>query len=151
MKTWERLSLVLLLLLAGTPTSMALGPQADIRARLDRQVAAWNRGDLDAFMQTYWNSPQTAFVGSKGIVRGWQSVRERYRRAYPNRVAMGKVSFSDIQVTMLSPDAAVAIGHWHLERASGNLGGVFSLVLRKFPEGWRIILDHTSLVESAKP
>jgi ketosteroid isomerase-like protein len=111
---------------------------------LDQQVAAWNRGNLETFMDGYWNSPQTAFVGAGGILRGWQSVLDRYRRAYPDAQAMGKVTFSHIEITMLSPDAAVILGRWHLERASGRLGGVFSLVVRKFPQGWRIVLDHTS-------
>jgi uncharacterized protein (TIGR02246 family) len=119
-------------------------PESEIRALLDSQVAAWNRGDLEAFMATYWNSPKTAYVGSSGVIRGWQSVLDRYRKNYPDRQAMGTVTFSGLEITMLSPDAAVILGHWHLERAGGHMGGVFSLVVRKLPEGWRIILDHTS-------
>lgn len=116
----------------------------EIRALLDAQVAAWNRGDLDAFMETYWKSPQTVFVGSGGVFRGWEAVLGRYKRTYPDRAAMGKTTFTGLEVTLLAPDAAVVLGRWHLERAEGRLGGVFTLVLRKFPEGWRIILDHTS-------
>ena len=141
-------SLNLLFIFAAWIVSPALaapqGPQADIRAMLDVQVAAWNRGDLEAFMQTYWKSPKTAYVGASGVFRGWQSVLDRYRRTYPDRSAMGKTTFSQLEITMLSPEAAVILGHWHLARASGKLGGVFSLVVRKFPEGWKIILDHTS-------
>lgn len=152
MKSFERWGLFWLILVAATTAAAAASPQAEIRALLDKQIAAWNRGDLDTFMQTYWKSPKTAYVGANGIMRGWNSVLERYRRAYPNREAMGKTAFSDLEITMLAPDAAVVLGHWHLERASGDLGGVFSLVLRKFPGGWRIILDHTSRVETpAKP
>jgi ketosteroid isomerase-like protein len=147
MKSWERRGLFWLILVASTVTAASATPQAEIRAVLDNQVAAWNRGDLEGFMQTYWKSPKTAYLGPNGIQRGWQSVLDRYRRAYPNPQAMGKTTFSDLEITMLAPDAAVVLGHWHLERASGNLGGVFSLVLRKFPQGWQIILDHTSLVK----
>ena len=123
------------------------GSKAAIRAMLDKQIDAWNRGDLDTFMETYWNSPKTAYVGANGIIRGWQGVLDRYKRTYPDRTAMGKTTFSDLEITMVAPDAAVILGHWHLERTDGQLGGVFSLVVRKFPEGWRIILDHTSRVE----
>lgn len=140
------LLLILLMFVIPAARSETAGPQAEIRAMLDEQVAAWNRGDLDAFMETYWNSPRTAYVGANGVFRGWQGVLDRYRRTYPDRQAMGKTTFSDLEITMLSPDAAMILGHWHLERASGRLGGVFTLAVRKFPEGWRIILDHTSLV-----
>ncbi len=137
---------VLMLVFHGTARSEDRGGEAAIRAMLDEQVAAWNRGDLEKFMETYWKSPKTAYVGANGVFRGWQGVLDRYRRTYPDRQTMGKTTFSDLEITMLSPDAALILGHWHLERASGRLGGVFSLVVRKFPEGWRIILDHTSAV-----
>ncbi|HET7840114.1 MAG TPA: nuclear transport factor 2 family protein [Terriglobia bacterium] len=115
-----------------------------IRGLLDTQIAAWNRGDLDTFMQTYWKSPKTVFAGSSGVFHGWQAVLGRYKKTYPDRAAMGKTNFTSLEITQLAPDAAVVLGHWHLERANGRLGGVFTLVLRKFPEGWRIILDHTT-------
>jgi ketosteroid isomerase-like protein len=142
----RRNCLLTVLLLAATVRVHAASndAEAQIRNLIDVQVAAWNRGDLDAFMQTYWRSPKTAYVGSSGVFRGWQSVLDRYRRAYPDRKAMGTTTFSRLEITMLSPDAAMILGHWHLKRENGELGGVFSLVLRKFPEGWRIILDHTS-------
>jgi ketosteroid isomerase-like protein len=110
-------------------------------------MAAWNRGDLAGFMEAYWKSPNTVFVRSRGVIRGWQEVFDVYQRVYPGRAAMGKASFTRMEVTVLSPDAAVVLAHWHLERAEGPLGGVFTLVLRKFPEGWRIILDHTSAMD----
>lgn len=145
----KRLRLALFLVMvcgAAVAKAQPRAAQAEIRALLQAQVAAWNRGDLEAFMKTYWKSPQTAYVGANGIFRGWQAVLDRYRRAYPDRQAMGKTTFSDLEITMLAPDAAMILGHWHLERAGGQRGGVFSLVVRKFPEGWRIVLDHTSLV-----
>ncbi len=144
------LLLILLMIVIPAARSETAGPQAAIRAMLDEQVAAWNRGDLEKFMETYWKSPKTAYVGANGVFRGWQGVLDRYRRTYPDRQAMGKTTFSDLEITMLSPDAALILGYWHLERASGRLGGVFSLVARKFPEGWRIILDHTSLVNHSE-
>lgn len=118
--------------------------ETQIRAVLDAQVAAWNRGDVAAFMQGYWNSPETEFVGSNGIVRGWQPVLDRYRKAYPDRAAMGHLEFSDLEIQTLCPDAALVVGHFHLQREGDAPAGVFTLTFRRFPEGWRIINDHTS-------
>ena len=85
-----------------------------IRAVLDAQVEAWNRGDVDTFMQSYWNSDKTEFVGSSGIFRGWQAVLERYRKTYPDRRSMGTVQFSDLDITVLSPSAALVVGKYCL-------------------------------------
>ncbi|HEV2176997.1 MAG TPA: DUF4440 domain-containing protein [Terriglobia bacterium] len=123
------------------------GQDSQIRAVLDAQVAAWNRGDVNAFMQGYWKSEKTEFVGSQGVLRGWQAVLDRYRRQYPDRAAMGHLTFSDLEINVLAPDAALVLGQWQLERAKDRPGGVFTLVFRKFPEGWRIIHDHTSVVQ----
>src|SRR6266849_3753416 len=118
--------------------------EAAIRALLEAQQAAWNRGDIEAFMVGYWKSDRTEFVGADGVERGWQAVLERYRRRYPNRQAMGKLTFSDLEITMLAPNAAFILGRWQLEREKDRPGGVFTLIARNFPEGWRIIHDHTS-------
>jgi ketosteroid isomerase-like protein len=121
---------------------------AEIRRLLADQQSAWNRGDQDEFLKGYWQSESTAFVGTQGIVRGWQGLRERYRKGYPDRRAMGTLEFSELEVTPLCAEAALALGKWHLEREAGLVGGVFSLVLRHFPEGWRIVADHTSVVRA---
>jgi len=118
--------------------------EAAIRAVLDEQVMAWNRGDLDGFMAGYWKSDRTVFAGSSGVFRGWQNLLDRYRRGYPDRQAMGRLEFSELEITVLAPDAAVVLGRWQLERAADRPGGLFTLVARKLPEGWRIIHDHTS-------
>ncbi len=120
------------------------GEVTEIRVVLDEQESAWNHGDIDAFMKGYWKSEQTKFVSGNGVNRGWQALLERYKKTYPDRKAMGALTFSDLEITMLGRDAAVAIGHWQLERENDRPGGWFSLVLRKLPEGWRIIQDHTS-------
>lgn len=119
-----------------------------LKELLSRQVDAWNRGDVAGFMEGYWHSDQTTFSGTSGIVRGWQAVLDRYRRNYPDRATMGRTEFSELEITPLGNDAALILGHWHLERASGPIGGVFTLVARRFPEGWRIIHDHTSQVDA---
>ena len=117
---------------------------------LQNQQASWNKGDVDAFLEGYWHSPELTFSGSSGIARGWDAVRARYRKNYGDRVTMGHLEFSDLQFRFLGPDAALVLGHWHLTRAKGDIGGVFSLVWQRFPEGWRIIHDHTSAVEPAQ-
>jgi len=124
---------------------------AEIRGVLMEQQAAWNRGDLDGFLMGYQRSDATAFAGTQGIVRGWDGLRERYRKGYPDRRAMGTLTFSELEITPLCGEAALALGHWHLEREAGPVGGVFSLVLRRLPEGWRIVADHTSVVKDAAP
>ncbi len=128
-------------------------PAADsaVRGLLRDQAAAWNRGDVDGFLAGYRNSGQTIFAGSQGIIRGWEQLRQRYHTYYPDRQAMGTLTFSSVEVTFLCPDAALAVGNWHLDRDAGPVGGVFSLVLRQYPEGWRIIADHTSVVPEAAP
>jgi len=128
------------------PPSSTANAETEIRAVLDAQVAAWNRNDINAFMQGYWKSDKTEFVGSNGILRGWQAVLERYRKAYLDGRAMGTLTFSGLEITVLSPTAALVLGEWRLDRDADHPGGVFTLIFRKFPEGWRIINDHTSVV-----
>jgi ketosteroid isomerase-like protein len=115
-----------------------------IRAVLTIQQQAWNRADIPAFLEGYWHSPELTFSGSEGIARGYDGVLARYQRSYPDRRAMGELEFSELEIRSLAPDAALVLGHWHLKRESGDIGGVFTLVFRRFPMGWRIIHDHTS-------
>jgi uncharacterized protein (TIGR02246 family) len=122
----------------------AAKPEEAIRAVLTAQQAAWNRGDIRAFLEGYWNSPDLTFAGSDGIVRGYDGLLDRYRKSYPDKAAMGELDFSGLETRMLAPDAALVLGHWHLKRAAGDVGGVFTLVFRHFPAGWRVIHDHTS-------
>jgi uncharacterized protein (TIGR02246 family) len=130
--------------------AVAPDDQAAIRKILDAQQSAWNQGNVDAFLEGYWRSPDLTFSGSGGIVRGWDGVLARYKKNYPDRAAMGQLDFSGLEFRFLGKDAALVLGHWHLSRAQGDIGGVFSLVWRRFPEGWLIIHDHTSAVEKAK-
>jgi len=130
---------------AGGGTAGGHSPEeAEIRRLLKEQDAAWNRGDLEGFVAYYWRSGGLTFSGTNGVTRGWQGLLDRYRRSYPDRAAMGRVSFSDLEARMLSADAALVLGRWRLDREKDTPGGVFTLVLRKLPEGWRIIHDHTS-------
>ena len=115
-----------------------------IRAVLSAQQAAWNRGDIPAFLKGYWNSPELTFSGPNGTARGYDGVLDRYQKAYPDKQAMGELEFSGLEVRMLGRDAALVLGHWQLTRKVGDVGGVFSLIFQRFPDGWRIIHDHTS-------
>ena len=115
-----------------------------IAAVLDAQAAAWNRGDIDAFMAGYALSPDTIFVSGDEVTRGWQTVRDRYAKKYDSREKMGKLTFSDLTITPLCANAALVLGSWSLERKGDRPHGKFTLLFRKLPEGWRIVLDHTS-------
>ncbi len=120
--------------------------RAAITNILMEQQTAWNRGDVNAFMRGYWNSPELTFAGTSGISRGWEAVQARYKQVYPDQAAMGQLDFSNFEFRFLGNDAALVLGQWHLHRTSGDAGGVFSLVFQRQPEGWRIVHDHTSRV-----
>jgi ketosteroid isomerase-like protein len=143
------MTLVLILLCASSAAiaqDSANAEKSAIRALLASQVDAWNRGDLEAFMAGYWKSPELSFISGTTETRGWESTLERYRKKYQGEgKEMGKLDFFDLRVEMLGPEAAFVRGHWHLKMKNGQEpGGLFTLVLRKFPEGWRIVHDHTS-------
>ena len=117
---------------------------AEIQSVLTAQQGAWNRGDIDAFMNGYARSASTVFVSQDEVSRGWETVRDRYRVKYSDRTKMGTLSFSEIEVTMLSPDSAVVLGRWRLKRINDEPHGRFTLIFKRLPEGWRIVHDHTS-------
>lgn len=122
----------------------SLKDDAAIRAVLFDQVAAWNRGDVDGFMSGYARSDATEFISGDKLTRGWQTVRNRYKKKYDNREKMGTLHFSELKITPLSNDAALVIGRWRLIRKSDKPHGRFTLLFRRTPEGWRIVHDHTS-------
>lgn len=139
----------LAVLTTATLNPIQTGQRADktgeaVIAVLNEQQTAWNRGNVEEFMKGYWNSPELSFAGSSGVTRGWQPVLARYRKNYPDQKAMGLLEFSELEVRPLGKEAALVTGRWHLKRDSDELGGVFTLVFQQFPEGWRIIHDHTS-------
>jgi len=118
--------------------------QKPIRAVLNAQVSAWNRGDINGFMEAYERSPTTTFVSGDEVTRGWQTVHDRYARKYDSREKMGTLTFSNLEITFLADDAAVVLGSWSLQRKGDRPHGKFTLLFRHLPEGWRIVLDHTS-------
>lgn len=135
--------------LLGTPAQGRDTDTKAITAVLSAQQAAWNRGDVDAFLVGYWHSSELTFSGSSGVSRGWDGVLARYKKTYPDRATMGQLDFSDLEFRFLGPDAALVLGRWHLKREN-EVGGVFSLVWQRFPDGWKIVHDHTSAVAQQK-
>jgi ketosteroid isomerase-like protein len=123
---------------------------AQIRSVLRAQQDAWNRGDIDRFMNGYARSASTVFVSEDTIRRGWETVRERYRKKYSDRAKMGTLAFSDLEIMLLSPDAAGVLGRWSLKRANDQPHGRFTLIFKRLPEGWRIVHDHTSSAPPAR-
>jgi ketosteroid isomerase-like protein len=114
---------------------------------LTTQTAAWNRGDIPGFMAGYWHSDSLVFIGKRGPTYGWQPTLDNYRKSYPDATQMGKLDFSQLHITPLSPESAQVVGHWHLARpgvAAGDLQGNFLLVFRRISGQWVIVADHTS-------
>jgi len=111
---------------------------------LSRQAEAWNRGDIDGFMEHYWKSEALTFSSGGQTTRGWKSTKENYQRRYPTQEKMGRLTFSELEITTLGENAALVLGHWRLARDESPVGGNFSLVCRKIDGKWVIVHDHTS-------
>lgn len=125
--------------LAGLPKEQIA---VEVRAAMTAQQAAWNRGDIDTFTTTY--DRDAVFVSGDEITRGSQTILERYKKKYSDRAKMGTLTFSDLEITSLSDNAAVVLGRWSLKRAADEPHGRFTLIFRKTADGWRIVHDHTS-------
>lgn len=118
--------------------------EMEIRQMLAAQTSAWNRGDLEGFMETYWKSDSLMFIGKNGVSHGWKATLENYKKGYPDTAAMGKLSFDIIQVKRLSPEYFFVVGKWMLDRSIGNLSGHYNLLLQRIHGKWVIIADHSS-------
>jgi len=134
---------MLLPVIATAATRVSAKDLAAIRAVLDAQAAAWNRGDIDAYMAGYAQSDDTMFVGTDGT-RGWTKVRDRYKAKYDSRAKMGTLVFSDLDLRPLGSDDVVVTGAWKLTRDADSPHGRFTLIFHRRPEGWRIVYDHSS-------
>ena len=139
----KNISAIYFLLLTGL-LSAQTASETVIREIMATQEAAWNKGDLEAFMEGYWKSDSLKFIGSKGLNYGWQKTLENYKRSYPDPAAMGKLTFSDVTVELISEDAAFVIGKWHLKRKAGDLSGYYTLLWKKIKGEWVIVADHSS-------
>jgi beta-aspartyl-peptidase (threonine type) len=151
-------ALAIAVVVASTRSPRAEGPDstvAAIKQVLDKQEQDWNKGDLDAFLEGYWNSPGIVFQSGGDRNVGFEAMRERYRKRYKAEgKAMGRVVFSEVEILPLAADSAFVRGRWGLTMADGKKpGGLFTLIFKKLPEGWKIIHDHTSVAEdpASKP
>lgn len=116
----------------------------EIKAILYQQQKDWNDGNIDAFMTAYWRSPKLQFGGANGITRGWQETLEGYHKRYPNRAAMGQLTFEVKDISRHSRKVISLTGSWELERVHDRPGGHFLLIWRKIKGQWLIVADHTS-------
>jgi ketosteroid isomerase-like protein len=141
---------VLLILLFSSFNVIAQNSKPDVTSSVEqvlrRQQEAWNHHDLEAFMSSYWNSPDLTFFSGADKTSGWQSTLDRYRKKYQGEgQQMGQLEFSDLNIQELAPDAAFVRGAWRLTMTNGKTPhGLFTLIFRKFPDGWKIVHDHTS-------
>ncbi|MEL6663507.1 MAG: DUF4440 domain-containing protein [Pseudomonadota bacterium] len=129
-----------------TPGAQTLQDESrEIAAVLSAQQAAWNSGDIDAFMDGYARGDDLRFASGGTVTRGWQSTLDRYKARYTSRAIMGELAFSDLEIDQVSPDAALVHGRWELTRAGDTPSGLFTLLLRKGGDGnWRIVSDTTT-------
>lgn len=129
----------------GAEPSQADAARQAIQKVLADQVAAWNRGDLEGFMAGYWKSDELSFFSGKDKTLGWKATLERYRKRYQAEgKEMGKLTFSELQIDLLGPDAAYVRGRWKVEMKNEAPQGLFTVIFKKTPDGWRIVHDHTS-------
>jgi ketosteroid isomerase-like protein len=133
--------------IAGQPdSSEPQNAESEIRAVLEAQVAAWNKGRLEEFMEGYWRSPELSFFSGGRKLAGWEATLERYRKTYQSEGReMGRLDFSELDVQLLADSAALVRGRWRLKMNDGKeLGGLYTLIFRRFNNGWKIVHDHTS-------
>ena len=126
------------------PISTSNREKAAIAAVMLEQSDAWNKGDLEAYMEPYWHSDSLVFIGKNGPTYGWEKTLQNYRRGYPTPEAMGKLTFTLLKTDQLRKGVYFVIGKWHLRRSIGDLQGHFSLVFRKIAGKWKIVADHSS-------
>jgi len=115
-----------------------------IRTLIEEQRLAWNTGDKEKFMQTYWQSDSLMFIGKSGVTYGWQKTLDNYKKGYPDTEAMGKLDFDLLEVKRLSVMYFFVVGKWHLTRSIGNVGGHFTLLFKRIKNKWVIVADHSS-------
>ena len=144
---WILLAVLLLLPLTPAHALDTNGVQAAVRAVIVQQEKDWNAGNIENFMRGYLRSESTRFASGGNVTLGWQAVLERYQRTYGDKATMGKLTFSDLDISVVAEDGALAFGRWHLRREKDELSGLFTLLFRKTAEGWRIVHDHTSSAE----
>ena len=139
----KKITIIFLSLLLVINTNAQPKDDIQIRTVMNEQVAAWNAGDMDRYMDTYWRSDSLMFIG-RDIEVGWNYVLKNYKRAYPDTASMGKLDFEIINLKQLSALYYSVVGKWHIKRLAGDQGGAFTLLLKKVKNKWVIIQDHSS-------
>lgn len=139
-----RFILYLILLTGPSIAAQAQHPDSEIRQLLAVQTSTWNQGNIEGFMQTYWQSDSLLFVGSHGPNYGWQQTLDRYRKSYPDTAAMGKLDFKILEIRPLAKELYFVVGKWHLQRSAGDIQGAYTLLIKKIKGQWKIIADHSS-------
>ena len=117
--------------------------EKSISTILEQQTIEWNKGNLEGFMSGYWKNDSLMFINNNGISYGWQKALDNYKKGYPDTASMGKLNFNLLQIKRLSADYFFVIGKWHLTRSIGDVGGAFTLVVRKIKGRWVITADHS--------
>lgn len=140
----RKMLIVISILISCTTTNAQSKDEAAVRKVLAVQSAAWNRGDLDEFMQGYWKNDSLMFIGKSGVTYGWQNTLDNYKKGYPDTASMGKLNFTLLHVKRLSGQYFYIVGKWHLQRTIGDVGGHFNLIFKKVDGKWVIISDHSS-------
>ena len=139
----KRINIVFLSLLFALNTNAQTKDDLQVSAVMKEQMAAWNSGDMDRYMNTYWRSDSLMFVGRE-IEVGWDYVLKNYKRAYPDTASMGKLDFEIVKMKRLSVLYYSVVGKWHLKRSAGDQNGAFTLLFKKIKNKWVIIQDHSS-------
>lgn len=140
----NRLFLCLLLALFSSVSFSQTKDETAIRNVLQAQEIAWNKGDLEKYMQGYWKNDSVMFIGKSGITYGWQKTLDNYKKGYPGKEAMGKLNFTLLEMKPISAQYYFIVGKWHLQRTIGNLEGIFTLLFKKINGEWVIVADHSS-------
>lgn len=144
MPTPNRLLLLLLILCCNAFADTVKTPEEEIKSVLFAQQNAWNRGDIDGYMEGYWKSDKLRFASEGAYKFGWQATLKGYKKNYPDKSTMGTLTFILYDINLITEDAALVFGSWKLEREKDKPHGLFTLLLRKKEQGWKIVADHTS-------
>ena len=137
-------ALLFLFALSALGSTAQSNDEMAIKQALNEQIEAWNQGNIERFMKTYWENDSLMFIGKGGIKYGWKNTLNNYKSNYPDTIAMGKLSFDILKISRLSPEYFYVVGKWHLQRSIGDLSGHYDLLFRKINGKWVIIADHSS-------
>lgn len=139
-----RSTLFFILLTLALASTAQYKDEKTIRNLLAEQTAAWNRGDIESFMKGYWENDSLMFIGKSGVTYGWTNTLNNYKKGYPDTAAMGQLTFTLIKVEKISRKYFQVVGKWFLKRSIGDVGGHYTLLLRKIKGKWVIVADHSS-------